>query len=106
IHGYLYSPPGAAEAKKAPGLMWIHGGPTSQFSDTLQPWVHFFAQRGDAVLLPNIRGSSGYGKECEGLNDRDWGHDDLKDVLAGVEFLKNLGNGGVDRLRAPRNNRV
>ena len=98
IHGYLYSPPGAAESKKAPGLMWIHGGPTSQFSDTLQPWVQFFAQRGYAVLLPNIRGSSGYGKEFEGLNDRDWGHDDLKDVLAGVEFLKSLGTVDVDRL--------
>jgi len=98
IHGYLYSPAGASEAKKAPGLMWIHGGPTSQFSDTVQPWVQFFAQRGYAVLLPNIRGSSGYGKEFEGLNDRDWGHDDLKDVLAGVEFLKSLGTVDADRL--------
>ena len=98
IHGYLYSPPDASEAKGAPGLMWIHGGPTSQFSDTLQPWVQFFAQRGYAVLLPNIRGSSGYGKEFEDLNNRDWGHDDLKDVLAGVEYLKTLGIVDGDRL--------
>src|SRR5713226_4303034 len=98
IHGYLYSPPGASVAEKAPGLMWIHGGPTSQFSDTFQPWVQFFAQRGYAVLLPNIRGSSGYGKEFEDLNNGDWGHDDLKDVLAGVEYLKTLGIVDGDRV--------
>jgi dipeptidyl aminopeptidase/acylaminoacyl peptidase len=72
--------------------MWIHGGPTSQFSDTFQPWVQFFAKSGYTVLLPNIRGSSGYGKEFEDLNNGDWGHDDLKDVLAGVEYLGNLGS--------------
>jgi dipeptidyl aminopeptidase/acylaminoacyl peptidase len=98
INAYLYSPPDASAAKQAPGLMWIHGGPTSQFSDTLQPWVQFFAQRGYAVLLPNIRGSSGYGKEFENLNNRDWGHDDLKDVLAGVEYLKTLGVVDGDRV--------
>jgi dipeptidyl aminopeptidase/acylaminoacyl peptidase len=98
IHGYLYSPPKSAVAEEAPGLMWIHGGPTSQFSDTFQPWVQFFAQRGYAVLLPNVRGSSGYGKEFEDLNNRDWGHDDLQDVLAGVEYLKTLGTVDSTRL--------
>ena len=98
INGYLYSPPGASAAARVPALMWIHGGPTSQFSDTFQPWVQFFAQRGYAVLLPNIRGSSGYGKEFEDLNNRDWGHDDLKDVLAGVEYLKTLGVVDGDRV--------
>jgi dipeptidyl aminopeptidase/acylaminoacyl peptidase len=89
LHGYLYQPP-ESDAAKSPGLMWIHGGPTSQFADTYQPWVQFFAGSGYAVLLPNIRGSSGYGKEFEDLNNRDWGHGDLKDVLAGVEYLGTL----------------
>lgn len=96
IHAYLYESVPASSAK-SPGLMWIHGGPTSQFSDTYQPWVQFFAMRGYTVLLPNIRGSSGYGREFEDLNDRDWGHDDLKDVLAGVSFLGTLGT--VDTTR-------
>ena len=98
IHGYLYRPPAASAADKAPGLMWIHGGPTSQFSDVFQPWVQFFAQRGYALLLPNIRGSSGYGKEFEDLNNRDWGHADLRDVLAGVDYLKTLGIVDGDRV--------
>jgi dipeptidyl aminopeptidase/acylaminoacyl peptidase len=49
-------------------------------------------------LLPNIRGSSGYGKGFEDLNNRDWGHDDLKDVLAGVEYLETLGVVDGERL--------
>ena len=68
--------------------MWIHGGPTSQFMDTFQPQVEYFVQAGYVVMLPNIRGSSGYGRRFEDLNDRDWGHGDLQDAIRGVEYLK------------------
>jgi dipeptidyl aminopeptidase/acylaminoacyl peptidase len=97
IQGYLYER-AVSEGRKSPGLMWIHGGPTSQFSDSYQPWVHYFAQSGYTVLLPNIRGSSGYGKEFEDLNNRDWGHDDLRDVLAGVDYLGKLGTVDTGRM--------
>jgi dipeptidyl aminopeptidase/acylaminoacyl peptidase len=97
IQAYLYEPP-PSEDQKSPGLMWIHGGPTSQFSDTYQPWVQFFAHSGYTILLPNIRGSSGYGKEFEDLNNRDWGHDDLKDVLAGVDYLGRLATVDTGRM--------
>jgi dipeptidyl aminopeptidase/acylaminoacyl peptidase len=52
--------------------------------------VQFFVQSGYIVLQPNIRGSSGYGRQFEDLNDRDWGHDDLRDVIAGAAFLRSL----------------
>lgn len=88
IHAYLYRP--LDRSRKYPGILWIHGGPTSQFMDTFQPQVQLFVQAGYVVLLPNIRGSSGYGREFEDLNNRDWGHGDLKDVIAGAEYLKTL----------------
>ena len=91
IHAYLYSPNVRKEDKKYPGLLFIHGGPTNQFGDDFQPYVQYFVQRGYVVLLPNVRGSSGYGKAFEELNDRDWGGGDLKDAIAGAEFLKGLG---------------
>ena len=95
IHAYLYSPESRPERReegeKYPGLLFIHGGPTNQFSDDFQPYVQYFVQRGYVVLLPNVRGSSGYGKAFEELNDRDWGGGDLKDAIAGAEFLKGLG---------------
>ncbi|NNM31839.1 MAG: S9 family peptidase [Gemmatimonadetes bacterium] len=78
--------------------MWIHGGPTSQFNDTFQQHVQFFADRGYAVLLPNIRGSSGYGKAFEDANNGCWGHCDLEDVLAGAEYLKALPYVDPDRI--------
>ena len=91
INAYLYSPENRESGEKYPGLMFIHGGPTNQFSDDFQPYVQYFVQRGYVVLLPNVRGSSGYGKAFEELNDRDWGGGDLKDAIAGAELLKGLG---------------
>ena len=88
INAYLYAPPGNSTSDSYPGIMFIHGGPTAQFIDDLQPQVQYLVQRGYVVLLPNIRGSSGYGRIFETLNDKDWGHGDLKDAIAGAEFLK------------------
>ena len=100
IEAYLHRPPDAEPGEQFPGVMWIHGGPTSQFDDQFRrhQQVHFFAQRGYVVLMPNIRGSSGYGLEFEDLNNGCWGHCDLEDVLAGVDFLKTLPDVDPDRI--------
>jgi len=90
IHGYLYKPPSIAPGQRYPAILWIHGGPTSQWFDAFYPHVQYFAQQGFVVLTPNIRGSSGYGREFEDLNNRDWGYGDLKDAIAATEFLKTL----------------
>ena len=92
IQAYLYRPVGVEPGERVPGVMWIHGGPTSQFDDQFRrhQQVHYFAQRGYALLLPNIRGSSGYGLEFEDMNNECWGHCDLEDVVAGAEYLKSL----------------
>jgi dipeptidyl aminopeptidase/acylaminoacyl peptidase len=90
ISAYVYHPANRRPGEKFPGIMWIHGGPTSQFMDTFQPQVEYFVQAGYVVMLPNIRGSSGYGRRFEDLNNKDWGHGDLQDVIAGVEYLKTL----------------
>jgi len=92
IHAYLYRP--ASPCGASPGILWIHGGPTSQFVDSLQPLVQYFVQAGYTLLLPNVRGSSGYGREFEDLNNGDWGHGDLRDALGGADYLRGLT--GVD----------
>lgn len=88
-NAYLYEPILRAGAK-APGILLIHGGPTAQWSDNYQAEAQFLAMRGYAVLLPNIRGSSGYGKAFEDANNGCWGRCDLIDVQAGVEYLRTL----------------
>jgi dipeptidyl aminopeptidase/acylaminoacyl peptidase len=90
ISAYLYKPRNSAKQGKFPGILWIHGGPTSQFTDTYTPLVQFLVGQGYVILLPNIRGSSGYGKKFEDANNGCWGHCDLQDVLAGVKYLKTL----------------
>ena len=88
INAYLYKPKNLQAGERAPVIMYVHGGPTSQFSDGYQLQPQFFASRGYVVIAPNVRGSSGYGKRFEDLNNRDWGHGDLRDVLAGVAWAK------------------
>lgn len=88
IHGYLYAPRDRSE--RHPAILWIHGGPTSQYRDTYQQHVQYFVQRGYVVLLPNIRGSSGYGKAFEDANNGCWAHCDLEDVRRGADFLRSL----------------
>jgi dipeptidyl aminopeptidase/acylaminoacyl peptidase len=87
ISAYLYQPILKA-GEKAPGILLIHGGPTSSWNDTYQVQAQYFAMHGYAVLLPNIRGSSGYGKKFEDANNGCWGRCDLQDVVAGVAYLK------------------
>ena len=91
IAGYLFRPPASAPGgPRRPGIMYIHGGPTGQFSDTYLAQAQFLARIGYVVLAPNIRGSSGYGKAFEDANNPCWTHCDLRDVIAGAAFLKAL----------------
>lgn len=90
IHAYLYAPLDRSADRSYPGVLWIHGGPTSQYTDTFEQHVQYFVQRGYVVLLPNIRGSSGYGKAFEDANNGCWSHCDLEDVRRGVDYLKGL----------------
>ncbi|MHB1192376.1 MAG: S9 family peptidase [Longimicrobiales bacterium] len=90
IAAYLYRPHGLTAGQRVPAIVFAHGGPASQYNDTFQPEVQFFVQRGYAALLPNFRGSTGYGRDFQLGARQCWGHCDLDDVLAGVDYLKTL----------------
>ena len=66
VHGLLYRPPettGPKAATAPPLLVDVHGGPSGQATVSWNARVHFFVTRGWAVLAPNHRGSTGYGRE-------------------------------------------
>lgn len=88
IPAYVWKPKNLRPGERAPVIMQVHGGPTSQFSDNFTLHPQWFASRGYVVIAPNVRGSSGYGRAFEDANNRDWGHGDLRDVLAGVAWAK------------------
>ena len=92
IPSYLYRPPEGSgdEEGRHPAIVWTHGGPTSQWEDSFERAIQFFAQRGYVVLLPNVRGSSGYGRDFEEANDGCWGKCDFADAVAAAEYLRTL----------------
>lgn len=98
INAYLYKPHDMRPGERFPAIVLIHGGPTSHFADSYQLHAQFFTQQGYVMLLPNVRGSSGYGREFELLNNGDWGHGDRRDIVAGAEYLRSLPYVNPDRL--------
>ena len=72
-----------------PVIISIHGGPESQFRpafrSTYQLWID---KLGAAVIAPNVRGSSGYGKEYINLDNGFKREDSVKDIGALLEWIK------------------
>ena len=96
VPAYLTLPLGR-EPKKLPLVVLPHGGPHVRDSLTFDYWVQFLANRGYAVLQPNFRGSSGYGREFMEKGFGQWGGAMQDDVTDGVQWL--IGEGTVDPKR-------
>jgi dipeptidyl aminopeptidase/acylaminoacyl peptidase len=65
-----------------PVLLDIHGGPESQRRPIWIPLAQYFVAQGFAVVMPNVRGSTGYGKRFEHLDDGRRRLDAVQDVVA------------------------
>jgi dipeptidyl aminopeptidase/acylaminoacyl peptidase len=93
IEGILVYPLGYRRGAPCPLVVDAHGGPPSAFSRgyVLSPDRTVdsaaLAARGFAVLRPNPRGSTGYGRDFRFANYGDWGGGDLDDILDGVDWL-------------------
>jgi len=74
-----------------PAIVLPHGGPTGQMIDYWNTDVAALVSRGYICIAPNPRGSTGYGLDFQKANFQDLGGGDLKDEIAGVEFLKASG---------------
>jgi dipeptidyl aminopeptidase/acylaminoacyl peptidase len=72
---------------RPPLLIEIHGGPESQRRPTWIPWLQYAVARGFAVAQPNVRGSTGYGKRFEHLDDGRLRLDSVQDVVALHDWL-------------------
>ena len=103
IEGLLTYPVNYQTGQKVPFILNIHGGPTGVFQQTfvggrgVYP-IATFAARGYAILRPNPRGSSGYGKEFRYSNQKDWGGADFQDLMSGVDKVIEMGVADPNRL--------
>jgi dipeptidyl aminopeptidase/acylaminoacyl peptidase len=98
IYGYLYKPVGYTPGKKVPTLLNPHGGPVGQYPASFYHLAELYAANGYAVLLPNPRGSSGYGQKfCEAIF-ADWGNKDFQDDMAMVDYAVEQGIADPEKL--------
>jgi dipeptidyl aminopeptidase/acylaminoacyl peptidase len=99
VEGLLTYPAGYTAGKRVPLIVVAHGGPYGNHSETflgrsgLYPLATFSA-RGYAIFRPNVRASTGYGRDFRFLNLKDWGGGDYQDLMTGVDRL--IGDGIVD----------
>jgi dipeptidyl aminopeptidase/acylaminoacyl peptidase len=98
IPAFLLRPRGASAERPVPAVVYPHGGPTMCYADEWDGHAQYFVDKGYAWLMPNFRGSTGYGREFERLNHGVWGVDDTRDCLAAADYLKTLDWVDGDRL--------
>jgi dipeptidyl aminopeptidase/acylaminoacyl peptidase len=105
IHGQIVKPPSYVSGRKYPTILWIHGGPNGQDQHELVPEGYgpalerqLLAGQGYVVLAVNYRGSTGRGAQFARSIEADWGHKEVEDLLAGVDYAVRVGIADPARL--------
>ena len=91
ISAFVYVPYNLPRNPEHPAIVYVHGGPAAQTTNTFNRFVQYMANQGYIVIAPNYRGSTGYGKEFQQANLFDMGGGDLQDVLAAADWIKQTG---------------
>jgi len=91
--------PAGVEPEGLSAIVLPHGGPWARDTWGYSGMVQFLANRGYAVLQPNFRGSTGYGKEFLNLGNDEWGTGDMQhDLTDGARWLVEQGIADPDRI--------
>jgi len=92
VEGVLLRPANAPERAALKTLVLLHGGPYgSRYAFSFQSAPQYFAAHGYQVFMPNFRSSSGYGTAFLLRRRSDWGGQDWRDVMSGVDSLVRWG---------------
>jgi dipeptidyl aminopeptidase/acylaminoacyl peptidase len=90
VQGWLMFPQPYDASKRYPMIVSVHGGPASGMRPS---WprpglpIQLMSAQGYFIFFPNPRGSYGKGEEFTRGNVKDFGHGDLRDILAGVDAV-------------------
>lgn len=88
IPAFFYKPANLPAGKKVPVVIQIHGGPEGQSQPTFNANAQFLANElGVAMLVPNVRGSSGYGRTYLSLDNAEKREDSVKDIGALLDWV-------------------
>ena len=92
IPAFLYLPPNWEKNKgNIPFVIHFHGGPESQFRPYFQRHFNYLLLNGYGILAPNVRGSSGYGKEYKDMDNYKKRMDSVKDGYYAAKYLIDQG---------------
>jgi dipeptidyl aminopeptidase/acylaminoacyl peptidase len=87
VQGWLVAPAKPEPGKRAPMIVVVHGGPAAAETPAFRPpWA--LASAGSYLFLPNPRGSFGLGEAFTAANVKDFGHGDMRDVMAGIDAVE------------------
>ena len=98
VEAFYYRPIDFDGSKRYPTILWLHGGPASQFTYDFSTIGQLYAANGYAVIMPNPRGSVGYGEAFAKGTVAKWGERDFEDVMAAVDYGIDIGLVDPDRL--------
>ncbi|HEY0149349.1 MAG TPA: S9 family peptidase [Allosphingosinicella sp.] len=88
VPAFVYRPRNMPAGVKTPVIMDIHGGPEAQTRAGWNPGAQYFAdQLGATVILPNVRGSDGYGKNYLNLDNAEKREDSVRDIGALLDWI-------------------
>lgn len=93
IPAWFFRPTSVASGG-APVVVLVHGGPEAQFQPYFSFMIQYLTRHGYAVLAPNVRGSTGYGKRYSHLDDVEKRLDSVADLAYAARWLK--GQPGID----------
>ena len=98
ISGFIYEPP-ARFAGKRPVIINIHGGPESQFTPGFLGRTNYYLNElGVAIIFPNVRGSTGYGKTFVKLDNGMKRMDSVRDIETLLDWIQTQPNLDADRV--------
>ncbi|HEY2618380.1 MAG TPA: S9 family peptidase [Acetobacteraceae bacterium] len=87
VAGWFALPRGPQPADGYPAVMWVHGGPVGQTRPNFRPDIQMLLAQGFAILMPNVRGSSGYGRTYTKSDDVERRLDSVTDLAHGRHWL-------------------
>ncbi len=90
IPTHFFIPPGTQENSKLPVIFWIHGGPEDNVDPEYSAVMQFLANQGFMIVAPNVRGSTGFGKKYQFMDNGDWGGGHIKDIVNIADYVKKL----------------
>ncbi|HVW11758.1 MAG TPA: S9 family peptidase [Bryobacteraceae bacterium] len=102
IQSFIVKPPGFNPMRRYPVIMLIHGGPQGEWGES---WTYrwnaqVFAAAGYVIVMPNPRGSVGYGQAFTDQINQDWGGKPYTDIMAVTDAVTKLPYVDPDRIAA------